>query len=294
MNEAQFNEKIMKYKIISIIFLLIIFLLSGSNVLAQNENKLDYGNNFVVDSDLDGLTDLGEKEIYRTDPQNPDTDGDGILDGAEAINATDPLNNASPSAVRTVSAQETLTEKETPWAWYVTRASGLMAYFLLWWVMFLGLAIRTPILKNILKPIFSLETHAWLSVQALVFVFFHSGALLWDKYLQFQLLDLIVPFHSETYTSEVTLGILGLYLMVLLILSSYFRKFYSHRIWRAVHFINIALFAIVTIHAFFIGTDLKSGLFLRDVFMGANALLFFVIIVNLAVRLKNLFFTKNT
>ena len=34
------------------------------------------------DSDNDGLTDTREEELFQ-DPQNPDTDGDGILDGAE-------------------------------------------------------------------------------------------------------------------------------------------------------------------------------------------------------------------
>ncbi len=44
-----------------------------------------------VDSDADGLTDAQEAEL-GTDPLNPDTDGDGLLDGAEVnIHGTDPL-----------------------------------------------------------------------------------------------------------------------------------------------------------------------------------------------------------
>jgi hypothetical protein len=35
------------------------------------------------DTDADGLTDGQEVTIYKTDPLNPDTDGDGFLDGAE-------------------------------------------------------------------------------------------------------------------------------------------------------------------------------------------------------------------
>ena len=35
------------------------------------------------DSDKDGLSDLDEARIYRTDPQLPDTDTDGLTDGQE-------------------------------------------------------------------------------------------------------------------------------------------------------------------------------------------------------------------
>lgn len=280
-------KKLMRHKFSSSIFIFLVFLMTSSPLLAQvqNENKLDYGSDVIIDSDLDGLTDLGEKNIYKTDPQNPDTDSDGILDGAEIIGGTDALNNTSPSALRTIDTQETLVKNETPWGWYISRASGLMAYLLLWLVMFFGLAIRTPIVKNIFPPAFSYETHTWLSVQALILVFFHSGALLWDKYLRLKFLDLAVPFHSPIYANEITLGILGLYLMIILILTSYFRKFFSQKIWRAVHFLNILLFIIVTIHAFLLGTDLHSGT-PRIIFFTLNIFLILLITINLAARLK--------
>jgi outer membrane protein OmpA-like peptidoglycan-associated protein len=44
------------------------------------------------DADKDGLRDGAERDIYKTDPENPDTDGDGLKDGEE-VNTykTDPL-----------------------------------------------------------------------------------------------------------------------------------------------------------------------------------------------------------
>ena len=47
-----------------------------------------------LDSDDDGLTDAME-EIYGTDKNNPDTDGDGYLDGDEIENGYDPLVSGS-------------------------------------------------------------------------------------------------------------------------------------------------------------------------------------------------------
>ena len=45
------------------------------------------------DFDLDGLTEISEL-TFNTDPVNPDTDGDGILDGAEVAQGLDPLGGA--------------------------------------------------------------------------------------------------------------------------------------------------------------------------------------------------------
>lgn len=47
------------------------------------------------DTDNDGLIDGDEVNQYRTNPVNPDTDGDGVLDAPEIINGTDPLDPAS-------------------------------------------------------------------------------------------------------------------------------------------------------------------------------------------------------
>ena len=46
-----------------------------------------------IDSDCDGLTNAEEK-LYGTDPNNPDTDGDGYSDGVEVQSGYDPLKPA--------------------------------------------------------------------------------------------------------------------------------------------------------------------------------------------------------
>lgn len=43
-----------------------------------------------VDTDSDGLTDTEENLVYGTNPQLPDTDGDGFLDGNEVFHGYDP------------------------------------------------------------------------------------------------------------------------------------------------------------------------------------------------------------
>ncbi len=46
-----------------------------------------------LDTDSDGLTDL-EEVIFTSDPRNPDSDGDGFLDGNEVFNQYNPMGRA--------------------------------------------------------------------------------------------------------------------------------------------------------------------------------------------------------
>jgi len=54
----------------------------------------------LCDQDNDGLTNIQEINDFKTDPKNPDTDGDGLLDGYdEALvdNTSNPLDPCDPS-----------------------------------------------------------------------------------------------------------------------------------------------------------------------------------------------------
>ena len=47
--------------------------------------------------------------------------------------------------------------------------------------------------------------------------------------------------------------------MIILVATSYARKYISQKVWRTIHFLNIALYIFSIIHAFYLGTDLKTG-----------------------------------
>jgi predicted ferric reductase len=261
-------------------------------VALAEELKVDYQNNPIIDGDLDGLTDEGEKQIYKTDPNLADTDGDGMFDGAEVINKTDPLNSVSPSAVQNIIIREYPENEPEKWSWYLSRAGGLISFLLLYFSIFFGVAIRFPVLRKIIQPIESLNFHAWISFQALIFVLIHSLVLLTDKYLAFSFKDIFVPFASTLNPEMVTLGVLGMYSMIAIIITSYFRKYISRRIWRATHFLNIALYAVAFLHAYYLGTDLKSGI-AREIFLGMNILLLGLMLASLFLKMKSVFASKN-
>lgn len=62
------------------------------SVFNVSEKKLfsEIKDDVFKDSDSDGLIDYVEENIFNTDPNNPDSDGDGYKDGDEIKNAYDP------------------------------------------------------------------------------------------------------------------------------------------------------------------------------------------------------------
>ncbi len=248
---------------------------------AQQQGTVEYPLGYVVDMDLDGLTDEGEKNIFKTDSNNQDTDGDGYFDGVEIINGTDPLDASSYISPEKVTG----VDMELSWAWYVTRATALVSFFLLYIVIFLGLTVRLPYLNRIFSPLTSLKVHAWLSVHALLFATTHGVALMFDRFLKFSWMDVFIPFSASFETDLVAFGTIGFYIMALLILTSYFRHLMSHRIWRISHFLNVALYAMAIVHALRLGTDLKNPGIGREIFIWSNVALGILFILNLVYQL---------
>lgn len=54
-----------------------------------------------IDSDHDGLSDDLEKQ-FKTNSNNPDTDGDGFVDGLEVANGFDPLSKEPKKLTKTI------------------------------------------------------------------------------------------------------------------------------------------------------------------------------------------------
>lgn len=191
-------------------------------------------------------------------------------------------------------------EKEVSMYWYATRSSALLAYALLYLSIFLGISIRIPWLNRLVGPVYSYSVHCWISLQALVFVMAHSVFILADNFMNFKLVNIIIPFYpiAENQMTGISLeflalGILSFYLMLVLVVTSYLKKVIGHTLWRGLHFLNIGLFAIVFIHGLYMGTDLKGGP-MRYIFIAANAFLVFLFLINIFIRIWKALSGKET
>jgi predicted ferric reductase len=159
--------------------------------------------------------------------------------------------------------------------WYVTRASGLTGYFLLWLSMIWGFAIPSRIIQPILDNTFTYDFHEHLSLVGLGFVVLHVAVLLFDKYLPFTVFQILIPFTSTYRPLWVGLGILSFYIMLLVTFTFYLRQRIGGRAFRSIHLLSMIGYLGTTLHGLFAGTDsvlpitmlLYAGTFLIVIFM---------------------------
>jgi len=100
MEPQKFSKKI---STLVVIFVLLIGISIGGYLVLQSrfskansleQLALDLNKQEIInDHDYDGLADW-EEELYGTDPNNPDTDGDGYLDGEEVASGYNPAKKA--------------------------------------------------------------------------------------------------------------------------------------------------------------------------------------------------------
>ena len=132
--------------------------------------------------------------------------------------------------------------------WHVARAGGLVAYGLLAASIIWGLAVSTRLLGRWPAPGWTLDLHRYLGGLALTFTGIHLAALLLDSYIQFDLLDLLVPFASTWRPGAVAWGVVAVYLLVAVQATSLARRRLPHRLWRRIHLAAFPLLVASTGH----------------------------------------------
>lgn len=268
------NKVLKKLTILSVLFF--IFLIFGRGILADENKKVDYKGAVIVDSDLDGLTDKGEEQIFKTNPSLPDTDGDGFYDGVEIINGTDQLDYNNPLINPSAFIKS---EKKTPWAWYLSRVSGILAFGFLWLAIFLGLAIRNMLLKKFIEPIYSFAFHCFIAGLAVFWGLIHGTSFLLHGDFALTLKEVFLPFYSKTNLVDpfyMGLGIIAFYAMAVITATSYLRNHLSHFLWRAIHFLNPLAFIFIIFHGFKNGTDTNGNIYVGVLYLASSLLLILI------------------
>lgn len=140
--------------------------------------------------------------------------------------------------------------------WYLSRASGLVSFGLLWLAMALGLAITNKLARAWPGGPTAFDLHQHVSVLGLGFGLFHGLILLGDKYTSYTLAQVLVPFAGASYRPVwVGLGQVAFYLLALVGLSSYARRQIGPRLWRLIHSLSFVVFLLALAHGLAAGTD---------------------------------------
>ncbi|MFN8105444.1 MAG: ferric reductase-like transmembrane domain-containing protein [Acidimicrobiia bacterium] len=144
--------------------------------------------------------------------------------------------------------------------WYVARASGVVAAALVAAAVIWGLLLSTRVLQDRPRPAWLLDLHRMLGGLSLAFVAVHLAALVADTYVHFGVADLLVPFASDWRPGPVALGILALYLLAAVELTSLAMRKLPRRWWHGIHMSSYVCFWLVAIHGAAAGTDASNPL----------------------------------
>lgn len=139
--------------------------------------------------------------------------------------------------------------------WYVTRASGLVAYLLLWFSMVLGLAVSSKYLDHALDRVFTYDFHQFISLLSIAFVAVHVIVLMFDRYLPYTIWQILIPFISPYRPFWVGVGVIGFYLILLVTVTFYLRNKLGGSAFRAIHVLSLAGYLGATLHGIYAGTD---------------------------------------
>ena len=170
--------------------------------------------------------------------------------------------------------------------WYLSRGTAFVSLSLLWLSMALGLGITNKMARLWPGMPATFAIHEYVSLLGLAFALFHALILLGDHYINFSLLQVLIPFSTTDYRPFwVGIGQIGFYLWIILALSFYIRPMIGQKFWRLLHYLSFGMYFIGIFHAIFSGTDSSLGWAQNYYWFSAGSLffLFFVRLVSIVI-----------
>jgi predicted ferric reductase len=140
--------------------------------------------------------------------------------------------------------------------WYMSRGSAFVALGLLWFSMVLGLLITDKMARSWPGAPVAFALHEFVSLLGLVFALFHALILLGDRFINYQLVQILMPFGSINYHPIwVGVGQIGFYVWAIISATFYVRRWIGSKAWKYIHYASFFNFVIAMLHGLASGTD---------------------------------------
>lgn len=162
--------------------------------------------------------------------------------------------------------------------WFLSRASAFVALGLLWISMMLGLLITDKVARSWPGAPVAFALHEYVSLLGLAFALFHALILLGDRYINYKLAQILMPFGSVNYHPVwVGVGQIGFYSWAIISATFYVRQLIGSKAWKFIHYASFFNFIIAVMHGIASGTDTgASWAQIAYWFMGGTVLFFTV------------------
>ncbi len=168
--------------------------------------------------------------------------------------------------------------------WYMARASGFVAFVVMWLSVALGLLITNKMARLWNGAPTANDLHQFTTWVAVALTIFHALILLGDRYIKSTPAQVVLPFGYLNYRPEwVGVGQIAFYLSVIVAASFYFRKRIGYQVWRRLHYTSFVIYLLITVHGIFSGTDAPA---LMWVYAGFGLATYFLTIYRIVQTIR--------
>lgn len=162
--------------------------------------------------------------------------------------------------------------------WITLRAAGIGAFVMLFLAVSWGIVGTTSLFGKKISKQNAILVHQFMSTVGLVLLAAHVVLLLIDSFMPFNLRDVLIPMSSSFRPVAITLGVLAMYATVVLLSSSWTRRYYSTAWWRRIHLLAVPAFALAMAHGIFAGTDTQRP-WMWATYVGSGIIVVFLVLV---------------
>lgn len=144
--------------------------------------------------------------------------------------------------------------------WWVARATGIVAWTFATSAVAWGLALSGRLVRKRRLPAWLLDLHRYLGTLTVAFLAVHVLALVADGYVDFGPKEIFVPMGSAWRPGAVTWGVLAMYGLIVIQVTSWGMKLLPRRVWHGIHLSSYAVFVAATVHGALSGADRANPL----------------------------------
>lgn len=168
--------------------------------------------------------------------------------------------------------------------WELIRALGLTAYLLLFVTTALGMLLPLQLITGTTKAILTIahRLSAWL---ALILALMHGLLLMVDRTVPFPWTAIFFPSWTNLREFSYALGVITLYMLVIVLLSSDLIAVLGKKLWKKIHFLSYGAFVLAFIHGLWAGTD-ASTLWGTALFASTGGIVFVLTVLHILLRRK--------
>jgi sulfoxide reductase heme-binding subunit YedZ len=139
--------------------------------------------------------------------------------------------------------------------WYATRGAGVVSLVLLTGVVVLGIVSAMRWQTSSWPRFLTIGFHRNLALTTLIFLAIHVVTAVVDPFTALGWEAAIVPFSSPYRRLWLGLGVVAIYLLLAIVVTSLMRPLFGPRVWRMVHWLAYAMWPVALIHSIGTGTD---------------------------------------